>query len=90
MIILLWLLLGTLQGDGDIFDFVFSLTPGLLADPVVAKVDLVDGLSGGVVDSCVRSCFGYVHTLLVDQVDKLPPLVVWNWLVFFSHVKFCL
>ena len=53
MIILLWLLLGALQRDGDIFDFVFSLTPGLLADPVVAKVDLVYGLSGGVVDSCV-------------------------------------
>ena len=90
MVILLWLLLGTLQGDGDILDLVFSFTPGLLADPVVAKVNLVDGLSCGVVDSCMRGCFGYVHTLLVDQVDKLPPLVVWNWLVFFSHMKFCL
>ena len=90
MVIFLKLLLRTLHADGDMWDFALSVSACLLANPVVAQVNLVDGFSGGVVDACLRGSFGNVHSLLVNQMDKFPSFVVWDRLVFFSHMKFCL
>ena len=60
---------------------------GFLVLPTRHNVDVVDRFGRGVEDVHLFGCLGDGHTLVVDQVDDLPSLVVADDDVLFAHLE---
>ena len=60
---------------------------GFFVLPAGDNVDVVDRFGRGVEDIHLFGCLGDGHTLVVDQVDDLPSLVVADDDVLLTHLE---